>query len=282
MVDQIIVKSLEEALMYLNEKPFLLLAGGTDLMIQNRAVSETPVDFKKDILYISNLSECKYVKFDNENVYIGSLTSLETLSHHELVPQLLKDTIHEMASPGIRNVATIAGNIGNASPAGDSLVTLYLLDASVKVESLHQKRIIPIENFITGVRKTLLKDNELITEIIIPKKSFSFTSFVKVGGRKADAISKVSFAGAYTVENGIVTDFRIALGAIYQTVLRRKELEKEYTGLSVCTIRSKREEIISRYTPFIQPIDDQRSNKKYRLQVAKNMIGAFIDSMKLI
>ncbi|MDD3122377.1 MAG: FAD binding domain-containing protein [Candidatus Izemoplasmatales bacterium] len=282
MVDQIIVKSLEEALMYLNEKPFLLLAGGTDLMIQNRAVSETPVDFKKDILYISNLSECKYVKFDNENVYIGSLTSLETLSHHEFVPQLLKDTIHEMASPGIRNVATIAGNIGNASPAGDSLVTLYLLDASVKVESLHQKRIIPIENFITGVRKTLLKDNELITEIIIPKKSFSFTSFVKVGGRKADAISKVSFAGAYTVENGIVTDFRIALGAIYQTVLRRKELEKEYTGLSVCTIRSKREEIISRYTPFIQPIDDQRSNKKYRLQVAKNMIGAFIDSMKLI
>jgi CO/xanthine dehydrogenase FAD-binding subunit len=281
MVDQIIVKTLKEALTHLNEKPFLLLAGGTDLMIQNRAISETPVDFKKDVLYISNISECKYVRADEVNIYIGSMTSLETLSHHELVPQLLKDTIYEMASPGIRNIATIAGNIGNASPAGDSLVTLYLLDASVKVRSLHSERIIPIEKYITGVRKTVILPNEMISEIIIPKKSFSSTSFVKVGGRKADAISKVSFAGAYTVLNGVVTDFRIALGAVYQTILRRKELEEEYTGLSVCTIRSKKEEIISKYAPFIQPIDDQRSNKKYRLEVAKNIISAFIDSMKL-
>ena len=82
------------------------------------------------------------------------MTSLETLLHHPHTPKLLKDVIKEMASPGIRNVATLAGNIANASP-GDSLVALYLLDAVVVLSSKKQTRHLPIDQVILGPKKDL-------------------------------------------------------------------------------------------------------------------------------
>jgi CO/xanthine dehydrogenase FAD-binding subunit len=276
MVIHTIPKSLKEALTYLKNDDYKVIAGGTDLMIQKRNTADLPPLFNTNILYAFNLEELKYVIKEENRIRIGSMTSLETLLHHPDIPQLLKDVIIEMASPGIRNVATLAGNIANASPAGDSLVALYLMDAMVVLSSVDKKREVPIDQVILGPRKTSIQKNELITEIILPIENFSQTTWVKVGGRRADAISKVSFAGAVTVQEGKVIDFRIALGAIFMTVVRNLDIENLYKNISVQTLKNNIKHILNQYQELIKPIDDQRSNKIYRSQVALNLIEDFI------
>lgn len=276
MVKQIIPKHLEEAITYLDQEDFQVIAGGTDLMIQRRNSADLVPLFDRNLLYAFNLDELKYVIKEETQTKIGSMTSLETLLHHPNTPKLLKDVIKEMASPGIRNVATLAGNIANASPAGDSLVALYLLDAVVVLSSKKQTRHLPIDQVILGPRKTCIQNNELITEIIIPTPCFTQTSWVKVAGKKADAISKISFAGAVTIKQGMMTDFRIALGAVFMTVVRNKEIENLYKNMSVDILKSNMNNILSHYQVLIKPIDDQRSNKIYRNQVSLNLIEDFI------
>ncbi len=276
MVKHMIPKNLEEAILSLNQDDYQVIAGGTDLMIQKRNDADLAPLFKTNMIYAFNLDELKYVIKEKDRIRIGSMTSLETLLYHPDVPQLLKDVIIEVASPGIRNVATLAGNIANASPAGDTLVVLYLMDAMVVLSSLGKERHLPIEKVILGPRKTSINKNELITEIIIPNNNFTKASWVKVGGRRADAISKVSFVGAITIDQDMVVDFRIALGAVFATVVRNKELENLYKNISVEILKNNIIHILNQYQDLIKPIDDQRSNKTYRNRVALNLIEDFI------
>ncbi len=279
MVKHAIPKNVSEALNYLYDGDYKVIAGGTDLMIQKRNTAELPPNFNSNILYAFNLEELKYVIKEKHQLRIGSMTSLETLLHHPDVPQLLKDVIMEMASPGIRNMATLAGNIANASPAGDSLVVLYLMDAIVVLSSIYQNRYLPIEKIITGPRKTVIQSNELIKEIIIPNHVVTQTSWVKVGGRQADAISKVSFAGAITIEDDRVVDLRIALGAIYKNVVRDRNIEKLYRQETIAHLKDEVQNVLSHYKDIISPIDDQRSTKDYRFKVALNLIEDFINKL---
>lgn len=282
MVRHIIPTTLVEALKYLNEGSFHIMAGGTDLMIQKRSTAGTPPRFAKDVLYIANLKELNYIQVDQKSkvLRIGAATKLEDISDHKDVPELLRKIIKEIGSPGIRHSGTIGGNIGNASPAGDSLVGLYLLDAQVKLLSVDGERILAIKHFITGVRKIDLKANELIKEIIIPISSFTAYRWVKVGGRRADSISKVSFAGAYRVEKEQVVDFRLAFGSVAAMVARNPILEKSLLNLSIEQIKSDLPRILDECNKMITPIDDQRSNKDYRRKVAINIAESFIKGLK--
>lgn len=279
MVKNVIPKSLSEALELLNDRPFKIIAGGTDLMVQRRAWSKTPPEFSEDVLYIFNLEELKYVKEEDGFIVIGSTTCVEDVLHNDLTPKLLKEAISIMASPALRNMATIAGNIGNASPAGDTLPILYTLDAIIVLQSIEGIRKLPIEEVITGPRRHVIKQNEIIKEIKIPIDVFTNSIFEKVGGRKADAISKVSFTGAVNVENDKVLDFRIAFGAVSATILRRRDIEKKYIGLSKEELIGKVDEIVSKYDVYVRPIDDQRSNKEYRKTVALNLLRNFIETL---
>ena len=120
MVRNVIPVSYNEALNLLNDGNFKIIAGGTDLMVQRRSWSQTPPKFKEDVLYIFNLEELKYVKEEAGYIVIGSTTPVQDLLNNDLTPNLLKEAIKIMASPALRHMATIAGNIGNASPAGDT------------------------------------------------------------------------------------------------------------------------------------------------------------------
>ncbi len=271
-----IPKSLAEALEYLDKKKYKILAGGTDLLIQNRNHTSLPIGFKEDVMYVAGIEELDYIKTDEANVYIGATMTLEKLLANELTPKLLRETILEMASPAIRNTGTLAGNIGNASPAGDSLVPMYLLDAKVKLQSKSCQRIILLKDFILGPRKIDLDEKEMITEIIIPQQKFSSAYFVKVGPRLSDAISKLSFAAAYTEENGVIKDIRMSFGAVYMTVVRSRELEEKLIGKTIKEIKNMEDEIVAMYLPLIKPINDQRSNIAYRKRVSENLIRDFI------
>jgi xanthine dehydrogenase FAD-binding subunit len=276
MVKHLIPKNLEEAVLALSQDYYQIIAGGTDLMIQKRNDADLLPVFQTNMLYAFNLDELKYVNKEQDQIKIGSMTSLETLLHHPDVPDLLKEVIIEVASPGIRNMATLAGNIANASPAGDTLVALYLMDAIIVLKSKDQERSIPIGKVILGPRKTSILQNELIKEIIIPIHNFTKTSWVKVGGRRADAISKVSFAGAITIDQGEVIDFRIALGAVYKTVVRSLEIENLYKNIDIQMLKNNLIHMLNQYQALIKPIDDQRSNKIYRNRVALNLIEDFV------
>lgn len=279
MVDARIPKTLKEALEWLDKGDYRIVAGGTDMLIQHHNLRNLPIAFKQDVIYIANLEELQGITEDSEAVYIGACEPLESVMEHPATPALLKETIAEMASPAIRHTGTLGGNIGNASPAGDSLVPLYLLNAMLEIQSIHGTRRVDIKSFITGVRRIALEKNELITRIIIDKVTFTKATFKKVGPRRSDAISKLSFAGAVTIDKGKITDLRFAFGAVNQTVVRRPEIECQYILKSVNAVKRDVSKLVQQYEPFIRPIDDQRSNKVYRKQVSLNLLKAFIETL---
>jgi len=277
MVKSHIAKTIKDALEALQANAYVIVAGGTDMLIQNRSHTGMSIGFKKPVLYVNLIKEMDYIRSDESNIYIGANTRLETILKHQETPKVLKDIIGEMASPAIRHTATLAGNIANASPAGDSLVALYLLDAKVKIQRLGQSRLTKVSDVILGVRKVDLKIDEMITEIIIPKVSFDRIVFKKVAPRQSDAISKLSFVGAITVNHGVIEDIRFAFGAVYMTVVRNPSIEASYVGWTIEALKANIDQIINDYDPLIQPIDDQRSNRIYRKKVAINLIKDFIN-----
>lgn len=275
MVKHFIPSSLEEALEILNTEKVKIIAGGTDLMVQRRKWANTVPQFGQT-MNIIHIPELSYIEAKNNKLHIGSTTSLTDILKYTDTPQLLKKTIEEIASPALRNLATIAGNIGNASPAGDTLPILYVLNAKIVLQSIQSVRTIPIEEVITGPRRTIIQENELIKEIILPLEDFTSTTFVKVGGRKADAISKISFTGAVSVVDNTIMDIRIAFGAVGPVIVRDKEIENSMIDMTSDQLKDKLDVVLDSYSEIITPIDDQRSNKEYRKHVALNLLMDFL------
>ncbi len=276
MVNHHIPSTLQEALKILDKHDCYIMAGGTDLMVVKHQRSGIVPNFDKDVCYIANLEELQYIFEDEKGVHIGAGTKFSDIEVNELVPEILKQIIHELASPNIRNMATMAGNIANASPAGDSIVGLYLLDAELELVNIHGSRMIPIKDFIFGVRKIHRNQNELIKEIFIPHHDDLNTYWRKVGSRAAESISKITFAGGYEVENGKVKDLRMAFGSVSITCVRERKIEEKYIGMSVEELHNHVEDIIKDMSKYVQPITDQRSTKEYRYKVAMNILKDFI------
>lgn len=276
MVNHHIPSTLQEALKILDKHDCYIMAGGTDLMVVKHQRSGIVPNFDKDVCYIANLEELQYIFEDEKGVHIGAGTKFSDIEVNELVPEILKQIIHELASPNIRNMATMAGNIANASPAGDSIVGLYLLDAELELVNIHGSRMVPIKDFIFGVRKIHRNQNELIKEIFIPHHDDLNTYWRKVGSRAAESISKITFAGGYEVENGKVKDLRMAFGSVSITVVRERKIEEKYIGMSVEELHNHVEDIVKDMSKFVQPITDQRSTKEYRYKVAMNILKDFI------
>ena len=275
MVRHFIPSALDEALNILNTEKVEIIAGGTDLMVQRRKWANTVPQFEQT-MNIMHIPELSFIEAKNGKLHIGATASLTDVLMHKETPQLLKKAIEEIASPALRNIGTIAGNIGNASPAGDTLPILYILNAKVVLQSLESSRTVPVDEVITGPRRTIIQPNELIKEIILPLDSFTSTTFVKVGGRKADAISKISFTAAVSVEDNTVLDIRIAFGAVGPVIVRNKEIEISMIEMSSDQIKDNLDIILDSYSELITPIDDQRSSKEYRKHVAINLLMDFL------
>lgn len=275
--------TLQEALSMLNEKEYTLLAGGTDLMVKKREWGGLPANLGESVMCLFHLHELDYVKKDQHGIHIGAMTRLETLLHHELINEPLKCAIREMASPAIRHVGTIGGNIGNASPAGDTLPVLYVFNAKIVLTSTRGSHVVSIQDFIEGPGKIVRRSDEIMTEIILEDLNYSGFYYEKVGGRRSDAISKVSFVGLYIEEPKTIypnlknrfKDIRCAFGAVYKTVLRDKNLEEQI----LYTLNEGKGDYISMCDEVLKPIDDQRSTAKYRRQCSINLLKSFVQGM---
>lgn len=279
MIKHFVPTSLDEALDILATNDCYIMAGGTDLMVQKHVYSGLLPRFDKDVIYINDLKELNFVREESDGLHIGATTKYIDILKSEYLPPLLRDIILEIASPNIRNMATLAGNIANASPAGDSLVGLYLYDAYLVLKSKSGERKLKVQDFILGVRKIDKRDDELISEIIIPHQNLVYY-YKKVGSRKAETISKLSFAGAYHIEEGKIADLRIAFGSVSTTVIRDRKVEEKYIGLTIDELKGKVDSIVNRYEKLIKPITDQRSTKDYRKKVSLNLLKDFILKIK--
>jgi carbon-monoxide dehydrogenase medium subunit len=169
-----------------------------------------------------------------------------------------------VGGPQIRNRGTIGGNIAHGSPAADTVPPLYVGDARVEVVSVSDRRDIMITDFFTGPRQTVLAPDELIVAVRIPKRAGVRGAFLRLGQRQAQAISKVSVAVAMTFRGGQPEWARVALGAVAPTVIRAPETERAlltggYDGLKRAMEAIRNE---------VRPIDDIRSNREYRREMA--------------
>lgn len=276
MVNGYSPSTFKEALKILNEKDVIIYAGGTDLMVRYKNISSLLPKFDKDLLYIENLKELKEINESSSEIRIGAACKLSYLLQSDCIPQILKQAIKNIASPAIRNMGTIGGNICNASPAGDTLPVLYALDAKVKITSINNSKETEMKDFILGPKKTILENNEILESIIIPKKNFNKIYYQKVGARKASAISKVSFVALAQIEKEEIKNLRIAIGSVGPSVVRVKEGEDELIGKNIKDINDSINNVQDIYSKKITPIDDQRSTANYRKNVALRLIKYFL------
>jgi len=217
-----------EALKLLAElQPARLLAGGTDLVVQMREghmQTRTLVD-------LSRVSALRGIVLQDGVLRIGSMTTFAQLMRDPLVAAqatALAIASAQVGSVQIRNQGTLGGNLANASPAGDSMPPLFVLEANVSIASVRGTRQIKIADLVQGVGKNTLAPDELITEVsfLLPNAG-TRSAFVKLGRRKAMAIARISMAGLVKInDEGLIEEARLALGAVGATVFRATQAEE--------------------------------------------------------
>lgn len=255
-------------------KPF---AGGTDLMVLLEAGQLPPGRY----LSIWHLDELRGIEVSREQITLGALTTYTQVRRHPVLAAefpLLCSAASETGSIATQNRGTLGGNIGNASPAADSPPALLVYDAKLELVSCRRSRWIPYSEFHTGYKQSRLEPDELIARIQLPRSKGDWKQYYrKVGTRRAQAISKVCFAGAARVDRATIADVGIAFGSIAPTVLRATVTEQLLRGatLSPPLVRAARETLACE----IAPIDDMRSTARYRRLVAQNLLAEFLDRL---
>ena len=273
--------TLQEALRKIKEYPeATIYAGGTDLMVAKK--------FAHHIIFINHIPELKEIAKRDAYLYLGVCNTFSDLINMQQIPHIMKKVFSNVASPAIRNMGTIGGNLCNASPVGDSLPMWYGMNAEIELTGLDEKareykRQIPISQFIRGIRKIDRRPGELVTGILIPEKALRKETFFyaeKVGARRSEAISKISIFGLAQIDAHRLTRVDVAFGAVGITVIYKPELLEPMKGTTKEEFHKLKSEIAEKYMIFIKPIDDQRSSSLYRKQVAGNLLKDFFDQIE--
>ncbi len=243
-----------------------IIAGGTDLIPLMRDRLVTP----NRVIDINKLSELEFIKETDEGIEIGALTRLRAIETSPLVREripLLAETAEQVASIQVRNVGTIAGNLVNASPAADMAPSLLVHEAKVRTRRTGGKREIALSSFFTGVKGTVLENDELVTDIFVPKMvAHTGGAFMKIGKRSALVISTASAASSITLNHGR-NNVRVALGSVAPTPVRARGVEDflESHEITQKTIKEASDLVPN----DISPITDHRSTAEYRKEVSK-------------
>jgi CO/xanthine dehydrogenase FAD-binding subunit len=264
-------KNLDHALELLGDwKPF---AGGTDLMV----LFESGKLPHKRFVNIWALPELKGIEETADYVTLGALTTYTQVQAHPALRRefpMLCQAARETGGIATQNRGTLGGNIANASPAADSPPALLAYDAELELVSARGSCWVPYHGFHTGYKQMILREDELVRRIRLPRVLNRRHYYRKVGTRRAQAISKVCFAGVARIEGDEVRDIRIALGSVAPTVIRCLKTETLLTGqkLRPDLIEAAKAQLAKE----IIPINDMRSTAHYRLRVAGNLLQEFL------
>jgi xanthine dehydrogenase small subunit len=252
---------LDDALRMLREEARTPIAGATDLYVALNFGTLAPRRF----VDIWGLDALRGISVRDDMLVLGALTTYTAIIRSPLVaarlPMLL-DASRQVGGPQIQNRGTIAGNIANGSPAADSVPVLAAADAIIVLKSVGGERRVPITQFYTAYRTSVMRADELIVAVEVPRVD-GHQWFRKVGTRAAQAISKVVVAGVRAPAP------RFAVGSVAPTVVRAYATERALAaGASI-------EQAAMTLGREIAPIDDVRSSAVYRHRVAERLLRRF-------
>ncbi len=267
--------TVSDAVKALSSGGVTILAGGTDLTPQIDAGRRSHAPTLMNIRRVDDLSGITQNKGETR---IGCLTTVSEIKQSDLAPVILRQAADHFASEQIRNAATLGGNICNASPAGDMINPLLVLDASVELaswkEGAMEVRREPLRRFFTGPGKTIKHDNELLIAVVFDTPGPDFVGyFRKSGPRPALEISTVSVGIGGDYKDGAFHNVRVAFGAVGPTPLRGKATEAMLEGQALTA------EVIDKAARAAQddatPIDDIRATSWYRT----HLIAVFTEEL---
>lgn len=268
--------NLETALNRLVEGETKVLSGGTDYY---PGLNDSIPD--KRMLNVRNIAGLDCLCCSDGYWRIGAAVTWSVLINADLPDcfSCLKQAGREVGSVQIQNAATLVGNICNASPAADGVPALLVLNAQVELSSVNGVRVVPLAEFIVGVRKTILSENELVTALLIPDTlENDYSDFVKLGSRTYLVISIVMCALRIRVNaEYTITDAAVAVGACSPVACRLPALEQALVGMS-CESEALRDCVSAAHVQSLVPITDVRATAEYRTQAAQVLLQRQISS----
>ncbi|NOE34376.1 xanthine dehydrogenase family protein subunit M [Ruegeria sp. HKCCD7318] len=258
---------LSDALCLRKQAGVRVIAGGTDFYPALRPGEQT-----ENVLDITRVGGLSDIKQTEDATRFGAAATWSNVVRADLPAAFdaLKQAAREVGSLQIQNAGTIAGNICNASPAADGVPPLLALNAEVELASAARgTRILPLGEFITGVRQTVLKEDELVTAIIVPKQHVRMTSgFEKLGSRRYLVISIAMTAVNILLDaQGKIADARVAVGSCSAVAQRLTALEARLIGQDPYKLRISQDDIAS-----LTPIDDVRGAASYRFDAVRHQV----------
>jgi len=266
--------SLAEALDLMATGERMALAGGTDVYPAHVARS-----LDEPVLDITGIEDMRGIAASNDHLRIGALTTWSEIADADLPGgcRALQQAAVEVGGRQIQNVATIGGNLCNASPAADGIPPLLVADASVELASAAGTRRVPLDEFLVGYRQTLLRPDELLTAVLIPTESTGgISKFLKLGSRRYLVISIVMVAVRVEMaSDDTIAAVRVAVGACSPVAQRLVSLEADLSGVDAAAAG---EVISDAHLETLDPIDDPRSSATYRLAAARTLVARALDS----
>jgi carbon-monoxide dehydrogenase medium subunit len=246
-----------------------LMAGGTDVIIKMKKELLAP-EILVSIEKIDQLKKIEYVP--GKGVVIGSGVIHNDLVYSELLHEKylsISEAARQMANNQVRNLGTVGGNIGSAVPSADLPPILIALGATVKITGVQGDRTMDLENVFIGPGKTVLTQDEIITEVVIPDQKMTGSNYIKFGLRASGALAVVGVAAAVQVDNNAIKDARIVLGAVSPTPVRAKKAEEFLRDKKISDELLAEAGVIA--SGECKPITDVRGSAEYR----KDMVRVF-------
>lgn len=245
-----------------------LMAGGTDLIVTLRARERIP----KNVIDIKGVKELQELSYDEKReLNIGAAVTLNRLIHYDAARKnlpILIEAASTIADSQIRNRATLAGNICNASPAADSAPALLVLEATVNIASRKQKRTVPIREFFTGVKRTILANNEIVTSITVPTPPKGSTGgYLKARRTVGEDLAVVGVGGLVTPTGNAGKSVRLAYASVAATPVRALEAEKIFGSSK--PLDELLDQAMSIVRKTVSPISDVRGGKEYRANLVE-------------
>jgi CO/xanthine dehydrogenase FAD-binding subunit len=263
-----------------NQESSTLLAGGTDLVIKMHK-DRAP---KGAIIDLSKVEELKEISIKGNEIKIGAMSIYSKILDSEILRKsapILCQAAETVGSPQIRNKATIGGNICNASPAADMIPPLVCLNARLELQSMDSDNVIStrrisIEDFITGVNKTALATNEMLTNIVFNIQSDnSKMNFKKIGRRNALAIARLNGACILNLENNRVSKAALVIGSAAPTPKRFRIVEDYLRGKELNEEVLRAAGILT--SDYVLQQAGTRSSFNYKLPVVSRFIASLIE-----
>ncbi len=255
-----------------------VIAGGTDILLEMERGQRPGVDVLIDLSRVPGLDQ---ISLRGDTIRLGALVTHNHVVGSDLLVKRalpLAQACWEVGAPQIRNRATVAGNLITASPANDTITPLWALGASVTLSSLEGERTIPLSAFYTGLRRTVMRSDELLTAITFPALGdHERGMFLKLGLRRAQAISVVNAAAVLRFDGEIVTQAAITLGSVAPTIFEATVAAESLIGYPLTPETIREAARLAAAAPA--PIADVRSTAEYRTEMVRVLVGRVLKGL---